>query len=208
MDILQFAQDALTVIQQMEPGLAAAVKVGTEMGTVGAAAVKVIQKGHQLVTFLITKARPKPEEKPLISSAVEPVTGDKPIATRRDVVLLVDINRRMLQDAARFMEQHKLDADLIVVTNDTTYSDKIKFLKPDDPDEWADLVREFTTAMNAIKFHVGGARLHVFLSTPLALAFGLGSVWGTVDEATVYHWENQTYYPAMRISRELRQPKD
>jgi hypothetical protein len=65
-------------------------------------------------------------------------------------------------------------------------------------------VQEFTATMNAIKHQLGGARVHIFLSTPLPLAFGLGSVWGTVDEATVYHWEKQTYYPAMKISRALR----
>jgi hypothetical protein len=205
MDILQLTQDALKVIQQMEPGLTAAVKVGTELGTVGTAAVQVIQKGQQLVTYLITRRKVRPPESPKLPDELEPVTGDKPVATKRDVVLLVDINRRMLQDVARFVDERKLDADLIVVTNDTAYSDKVKFLKPDDPAAWAELVREFTAAMNAIKHAVGGARLHIFLSTPLPLAFGLGSVWGTVDEATVYHWENQTYYPSMRISRELRQ---
>lgn len=36
------------------------------------------------------------------------------------------------------------------------------------------------------------------------MAFGLGAVWGTVNDATVYHWENNTYYPVMKIDRKLR----
>ena len=66
------------------------------------------------------------------------------------------------------------------------------------------MAREFSTAMKAIKHAVGSARVHIFLSTPLALDFAFGSVWVTVDEATVYHWEKNTYYPAMKISRGLR----
>ncbi len=198
MDILQLAKDALAFFQQIEPGVTAAAKVGATLGTMGTAAVQVLQKGQQLVTYLIQRAKkPAPADSPEMLAA-------QPIATKADVAILVDINRRMLQDAARFLDEKKIDADIIIVTNDPEYSDKIKFIDPNNPAEWESLVKEFTTAMNAIKRAVGGARIHIFLSTTLAQAFAFGAVWGTVDEATVYHWEKQTYYPAMRISRGLR----
>lgn len=117
----------------------------------------------------------------------------------------------MLQDVARYLDEQNLDADMLVVTNDPAYSDKVKFLDPNQPEEWTELVQEFTATMNAIKHQLGGAQVHIFLSTPLPLAFGLGAVWGTVDLATVYHYQEikkenrSTYYPAMKISRELRQ---
>ncbi len=64
----------------------------------------------------------------------------------------------------------------------------------------------FEHGSEAIKFAVGSAKLHVFLSIPLPAAFGLGSVRGTVDEsATIYHWQDNTYHPVLPITRALRQ---
>jgi len=196
MDVLQWVKDALAVIQEIEPGVKSAAEVGTVLGTVGTAVVKVVQKGRQLVTYLITKSKPSPGKK-------EPDTGAPPEKT--DVALLIDINRRMLHDVARYLEQQKIDADVLVVTNDPDYSDTIRFLDPDNPDEWVELVKEFNATISKVKHTIGSARVHIFMSTPLPLAFGLGCVWGTVDEATVYHWENGTYHPAMKVSRALRQ---
>lgn len=192
MNLMQLVQDALTAIQTLEPGLAAAARATTALGTIGSTAVTVLQKGKQLITYLITRKKEQTEEQPTVTS-------------KRDVALLIDINRRMLHDVARYLDEQQIDADLIIVTNDPTYSDQIKFLDPDDPGVWSDLVSEFSAAMNSIKRAIGGAQIHIFLSTPLSLAFGFGSMWGTVDEATVYHWEGQTYHPSLKISRRLRQ---
>lgn len=196
MDIVQWVKDALAVIQEIEPGIKSAAEVGTVLGTVGTAVVKVVQKGRRLVTYLITKGKPASKKK-------EPDTGT-PIE-KADVALLIDINRRMLLDVARYLEQQKIDADVLVVTNDPAYSDTIRFLDPDNPDEWVELVKEFNATIGKVKHTIGSARVHIFMSAPLPLAFGLGCVWGTVDEATVYHWENGTYHPAMKVSRALRQ---
>ncbi len=38
----------------------------------------------------------------------------------------------------------------------------------------------------------------------IPLAFGMGAVWGTVSEATFYHWGGKNYFPAVQIDRELR----
>lgn len=196
MNLSQLTQSALALIQQAAPDMAIAADAITLLGTMGKAAVKVIRKGRQLVTYLISRSE----------AEAEGATPDETITLERpDVAILVDLNRRMLQDVARYLDEQKIDADLIVVTNDPAYSDKVKFIDPGNPAEWTELVQEFTATMNAIKHQLGGARIHIFLSTPLPLAFGLGCVWGTVDQATIYHWEKQTYYPAMRISRELRQ---
>lgn len=204
MDLIQLAQDALLLFQQIQPGVKAAVEVGTAFGTMGSAGVQVIQKGKQLVTYVIQRIAPKPP------ATMPESLAEKVPTPLKDVAVLIDINRRMLVDVARYLDEKKIDAELMIVTNDPAYSDKIKFLDPNTPDEWTEVVKEFTAAMNAIKRAAGGARLHIFLSTPLPLAFGLGSVWGTVDVATIYHWQEiksqnrSTYYPAMRISRDLR----
>lgn len=200
MSLLPLAKDALTALQQADPGLSALVSAGTILNVAGKAAVAVVKKGAQLITYLITR-REDEEQPPSAPLAI----------SRPHVAILVDINRRMLQDVARYLDEQNLDADLLVVTNDPAYGDKVKFLDPNQPEEWTELVQEFTATMNAIKHQLGGAQVHIFLSTPLPLAFGLGAVWGTVDLATVYHYQEikkenrSTYYPAMKISRELRQ---
>lgn len=66
------------------------------------------------------------------------------------------------------------------------------------------MVQDFYRGMSRVKREVGAARVHIVLGTPLPLAYGMGTVWGTVDEATIYHWENNTYHPVMPISRILR----
>jgi hypothetical protein len=200
MPLLPLVKDALTALQQADPSLSALVSAGTILNAVGKAAVTVVKKGAQLITYLIARREDEQQE------------PSEPLAiTRPHVAILVDINRRMLQDVARYLDEQNLDADLLIVTNDPAYGDKVKFLDPNRPEEWTALVQEFTATMNAIKHQLGGAQVHIFLSTPLPLAFGLGAVWGTVDLATVYHYQEikkenrSTYYPVMKISRELRQ---
>jgi len=194
MNILQLAKDGLEAIQQIQPGIESTAKVATALTTIGSTGVKVLQQGKKLYTYLIGKF--KDDEAQERQTTIEP---------KEDVAILVDINRRLLQDVARYLDAQEIDANLIIVTNDPTYSSQIRFLDVEDPDEWESLVRDFNQAINIIKQAVGGARLHFFLSTPLPIAFGLGSVWGTVDKATVYHWESGTYHPVMKVSRQLRQ---
>ncbi len=193
MDILTMAKDGLEVIKQLQPGIEAAAKSVADIGTLGSAAVKLIQHGKQLYTYLLGK------------SASEKKAESLEIPRTGDVAILVDINRRMLLDVATYLDQQAIDANIIIVTNDPEYGSQTPFLNVDDPAEWREIVQEFNAAIGIIKRYVGPAKLHFFLSTPLPLAFGLGAVWGTVDEAVVYHYEKGTYHPVMEISRRLRQ---
>jgi hypothetical protein len=208
MEIIQMVKEASEFFQEIEPGVLSAAKVGAALSTAGSTAVKVLQKGKNLVTYWITKPKKPSKEQPEGApdqDNLAPAILDSSLVTKSDVALLVDINRRMLVDVSYYLAAAGIDADLIIVTNDPLYSSSVQFLEVKTPDEWSEIVHEFAVATNAIKRVAGGAHLHIFLSTPLAMAFGLGSVWGTVDEATVYHWENQTYHPVMKISRGLRQ---
>lgn len=194
-DIVTLAKEGMEIIQTVQPGLETAAKTATSLTTIGSTVVRALQMGKKLYTFIIGSSGDDAAEK----------ESETTISAKQDVAVLVDINRRMLRDVAGFLEAREIDANLIVVTNDRDYGKKPIFLNPEDPGEWEELVREFHDAIASIKQEVGGARCHIFLSTPLSLAFGLGSVWGTVDNATVYHWEENTYHPSMKISRKLRQ---
>ena len=204
MSVLQLVTDGLAAIQRLEPAVSSAAKVATDTVTVGTAVAQIVQKGQKMVSYFLSpkQAAAPPEAKPPRARRVKPVN-----VARSDVALLVDINQRMLQKVAQYLDEHKIDADLLVITNDPSYGPSVKFLNPENPEEWEDIVREFCAAWGAVKRKIGGAHVHIFLSTPLPLAFGCGAVWGTVEEATVYHYQNNTYYPVLRISRGLRQAK-
>ena len=204
MNILQLVQDGLALIQQVEPGLTATVKAGTALGTLGTATVKVIQGGAQVVTYLITRSKKGAADTPARPTELAPISDQELVVEKDDVAVVVDISRRILRDVARYLDQKGIDADIVVLTNDPQYGDSAKFMDPEQPEEWTKLVQEFNSGMGRVKKAVGAAHVHIFLGVPLPLAFGLGALWGTVDEATVYHWEHNTYHPSMRISRELR----
>jgi hypothetical protein len=203
MNILQLVKDGLALIQELEPGLTAAVKAGSALGTMGSAVVKVVQKGQRLITYVISRregqepAEPQPQE-------IVPIGDDEPMVTKPDVAVVVDVSRRILRDVARYLDDEDIDADIILLTNDPQYGDVPEFISADDSDMWIEMVQDFHRGMSRVKREVGAARVHIFLGTPLPLAYGMGTVWGTVDEATVYHWENNTYHPVMPISRVLR----
>jgi len=77
-------------------------------------------------------------------------------------------------------------------------------LDENKPDDWEEMIKEFNTAINAIKHAVGAVNIHIFMSVPLPVAFGMGAVWGTVDRARIYHWNSEVYKPVLNISRNLR----
>lgn len=195
MPLTEIAQEAVKLIHQNTAGIALTADLVT-LGTVAAnVVVQACKKGSELVTFLITHKQPDDRE---------PAADDEIHLTKPNVAILVDINRRMLQDVARYLDRNGIEADLIVVTNDENYGPSPKFLDIQNPDEWSELVREFNATINSIKHQLGGAEIHFFLSAPMPIAFAIGSVWATVDEATVYHWEKNDYHPVMRIARELK----
>ena len=208
MNFFEWIKQAMVFFQEVEPGVKSAAEVGAIVGPV---MLKVLYQGRQIITYLATQRKAPPTEAeatPAVSRVVdvEPVPEGQPLVGKQDVALLVDINRRLLHDVSRYLEAHNIDADVIIMTNDPEYSDAIKFVDPTHAAAWTELVQDFNTAINKIKYAVGSARVHIFLSVPLPLAFGLGAVWGTVDNATVYHWQEGTYHPAMCISRGLRAP--
>jgi len=145
------------------------------------------------LTTLTAQLRPKIKWQDL----PQQVEGTNIIA-KLDVAVVVDIARPTIRDVARYLDDIEMDANFLLLQN--THADKN--LLPDV--KWDDYVTAFAQTMDSIKHTFSGARLHFFLSAPVALIFGLGCIWGTVDEAEVYHYQSGTYYPVISISRDLR----
>jgi hypothetical protein len=203
MSILQTVKDGLELIQELEPGLTSAVKAGGALGTMGSAVVKLYQRGKHLITYVISR-RGDEELEPGTQQDIEPIPDGEPMVRKSDVAVVVDVSRRMLRDVARYLDSQNIDADIILLTNDPEYGDTAKFLDVQEPASWAEVVKDFHRGMSRVKREIGTPQVHIFIGAPLPLAFGMGAVWGTVDEATVYHWDGKTYHPVMPITRELR----
>jgi hypothetical protein len=204
MDIQLYAKAFFEVAEQINPKLKSVIDAGTSLYTIGSAGVKVLQQGKQLITYAVgkTKQPPAPKsEKPKQKKPVPEILFQK-----GDVAIVVELSRPAVRDVVNYLESRKIDANLVVITTVKPRGLKpVKGLSESRPAQWAELVKEFSLAIDRVKREVGSAKIHIFLSTPLALAFGLGAVWGTVDQAQVYHWKSKGgYAPLMKITRKLR----
>lgn len=125
-------------------------------------------------------------------------SGAYDIISTLDIAVVVDIARPTVRDVARYLDEKEVTANIILLE----HTQAGQFLSATSP--WDEFVRGFAQIMNAVKHMFSGARPHFFLSAPGALLFGLGAIWGTVDEAHIYHYEKGTYYPVIHLSRSLR----
>ncbi|WKZ40462.1 MAG: SAVED domain-containing protein [Anaerolineales bacterium] len=204
MDIQLYAKAFFEVVEQINPKLKSVIDAGTSLYTIGSAGVKVLQQGKQLITYAVGKSKKTPtpkSDKPKRKKAAPEILFQK-----GDVAIVVEISRPAVRDVVNYLESRKIDANLVVITTIKSRGPKpVKGLSESRPAQWTELVREFSLAIDRVKREVGSAKIHIFLSTPLALAFGLGAVWGTVDQAQVYHWKSGGgYSPLMKINRKLR----
>lgn len=201
MDGIQLFLEGIKAFEALKPGLEGLLSAGTVIASTAKGSVYVAQKGARFVSFLIKSKKGKSTTK---TKKPAKTSKDDLKITKDDIAIVVDISRRALVDVAGYLEKQKIDADIVMVTNDPAYGDQVIFLNPESEKEWNEIVLEFKTLMNKIKRTAGGKRAHIFLAAPLPLVFAMGAVWGTVDDAAVYHWEKNTYHRVVNISRKLR----
>lgn len=184
----------LDKMRELQPNLDTVTEFGTSLITVGGWAVKLLKTGNQIITFAIQKAADDDAEVP------EKAT--------KNVAIIVEISQQIVAGVQTYLDENEIEADLIVINNNPKNPGKIQFLDPENSEEWDRVAYEFADAMNAIKRFAGGQKLHIFQATPVPLSFALGTIWGTVTEgATMYHYQNDTYYPVLSVNRLWRQGK-
>ena len=125
-------------------------------------------------------------------------SGGVEIVSRLDVAVVVDITRPTALDVARYLDEEETAVNFLLLKN----AQPDAFLNATE--KWNPFIKSFSQTMNIAKHSFSGSKPHFFLSAPGALLFGLGCIWGTVDEAVVYHYEKGTYYPTIFVSRTLR----
>jgi hypothetical protein len=204
MDIQLYAKAFFEVVEQINPKLKSVIDAGTSLYTIGSAGVKVLQQGKQLITYAVGKT--EKSSAPISKTPKRKKPVPEILFQKGDVAIVVEISRPAVRDVVSYLERRKIDANLVVITTVKPRGPKpVKGLNESRPAQWTELVQEFSVAIDKVKREMGSAKIHIFLSTPLALTFGLGAVWGTVDPAQVYHWKSTGgYAPLMKITRRLR----
>lgn len=120
------------------------------------------------------------------------------IVSKMDIAVVVDVARPTVSAVARYLDSQEIDANFVLFQHVQSGS----FLSVDD--DWEQLTKTFSEVMKYVKQEFPNQRVRFFLAGPVSLIFAMGCVWGTVDEAIVYHYEGNTYYPILNITRALR----
>lgn len=151
--------------------------------------LRVFAEGRRLVGLLVSAWNGNREEQQ--SGRVE------------DVAVVVEITRPIRTSVEQYLQEiGGIEHTFIITCLDE--DGRIGVLEHSRPVEWADQIREFYRLLNNIQREFGGAKVHFFISAPVVLTFGLGAVWGTVNNATVYHWAEGTYHPVLDVGRTLK----
>ncbi|MFQ5421008.1 MAG: SAVED domain-containing protein [Anaerolineae bacterium] len=125
--------------------------------------------------------------------------GETPIVSKLDMAMVIDVARPAAGNVAQYLDTRGVAANFVL----------LRHVQPGTffavNDNWQQLILTFGEVMDRVKRDFTGSHIHFFMAGPGALLFSMGCVWGTVDEATVYHYEGNTYHPVLETSRELRQ---
>jgi len=134
---------------------------------------------------------------------------DKPEPLKSHVAFVVEITRPAVASVKQYLDEQNIDANLVVIrSGKLEEGGELQPLKDDDPAEWGEVVKSFRRQVEAIVQKGGAAReFHVFISGPAALAFGLGSVVGTLYRMRVYNWTRggeTGYLPVVRLPEDVK----
>lgn len=121
-----------------------------------------------------------------------------PIVSKLDMAVVIDVARSAAGNAAQYLDTGGVSANFVLLR----HAQPGAFFSMND--NWQQLIITFGEVMDQVKREFAGAHLHFFMAGPGALLFSMGCVWGTVDEAVVYHYEESTYHPVLKTSREMR----
>lgn len=124
--------------------------------------------------------------------------GKIPIVSKLDMAVVIDVARSAAGNVAQYLDTGGVSANFVLLRHVQPGA----FFSVND--NWQQLIVAFGEVMDRVKREFAGAHLHFFMAGPGALLFSMGCVWGTVDEAVVYHYEENTYHPVLKTTRELR----
>lgn len=182
----------MEAIKQIQTTLTPIVGTGTAISTIGGWVISLAQIGKKSNVFRISPERKSKVKKSRVPS---------------DVALVVDVTWSIAPQVVKYLQQEKINAEILLMVNNQK-DGKGKWLTNSKPKEWEAAVKDFGAIAEKIfsSAELSNSRIHIFIASPVALAFALGAVWGTVHHATIYHWdsEKKTYFPVTNISSGLK----
>jgi NACalpha-BTF3-like transcription factor len=192
---LNFIIEAIKFFENIKPAVEGLSATGTVIASTASVTISVIKNGAKMFSYLIKR----PEKK---SSTKKAKSGNLDISSD-DIAIVVDIAQPILENVGVYLKEHKIDADVVLVTNREKYSDKPLFLKLDET-EWEKVVSDFVDIMYEVRRSSAGRKIHIFSSAPVPISFAIGAMWGTVQNATLYHWQDDAYHAVIRVRRDIR----
>jgi NACalpha-BTF3-like transcription factor len=193
---MTFIVEAIRFFENIKPAVEGLSATGTVLASTASVTVSVIKNGAKMFSYLIKRPEKKKGKKKTASGSLD--------ITKKDIAIVVDIAQPILENVRIYLEKKKIDADVVLVTNRAKYSDKPLFLNADSEKEWEQVVGDFVDIMYEVRRSSAGCKIHVFSSAPVPVSFAIGAMWGTVQNAILYHWQNDTYNPVIRVRRDIR----
>lgn len=109
------------------------------------------------------------------------------------VAIVVSVRANVVRDVSAHLRKNKIDADLIVVTNNSS-PEHISGLSLGQPGDWMVVVNRFKELLSYVKGK-GSRPIHFFCVGPVALAFALGvKGGGNRHNIFVYQLQGDAYY--------------
>ncbi|MCA9957426.1 MAG: SAVED domain-containing protein [Anaerolineales bacterium] len=112
------------------------------------------------------------------------------IVDKEHIAIVVSLAQPALEKAALFLQNNRINAHLILITNVPAYN-KTSFLKGDE--DWDDVAFHFRQTMDYALRTFPKTQRHFFFAGPMPLIFAMGCVWGTVYTGDrLYHFDRNS----------------
>ncbi len=130
------------------------------------------------------------------------LNNDKDTKIKDEVVLILDISAPCVPNVYHFLEKKNIDASVFIIRNKNGQ----RIIDPYDRGQWERVVKDFSRLVRSIYEEVAVNKLHVFISAPSSLAFGIGCVLRNIHRPYVYNYNKttQSYDLVLIVDDELR----
>lgn len=130
----------------------------------------------------------------------------KPTSLTKDTAVAIWLaSHNLYNDVQNYLKQKKLNFSLLKIESKAFQGDipLPEDFEDIDKDYWIRYISEIYSVLNILKNKENIERFHFFISTPVALAFGLGMAIGHFWDGIIYNFSfkgQEKYYPVFKIN--------
>jgi hypothetical protein len=116
---------------------------------------------------------------------IEPQADNEPLY--EDIAFVLEASRQeAYTQVSQYLARENLKANIVRLT----FSREYRLIAPSAREKWEGLMREFSKVITLVHSKAVPKRIHLFLSVPLPLAFGIGCSLGSFIQPYLYHFVN------------------